>query len=426
MMARYTVEELLHPILNAVRDGRPHEIPFIRDYLAKQHRQLQGDSSVWESAELSRLDLDLAINYLVKLQLISRIDFKTVCITSKGTYYLQHSDAKTLQDEYRGFQSKSLPQTPKVSKSNKIPPKVARTNPYKRVKKSGPKQKLNRTALFRNILLSEGNPLHYREIHQRALTQLTDDAHFSPNIAYVTLYTSRQFRSFGNGLFGLSEWREIDADKIVFTNCPKPLLPVNASKRSLFDGVIYLLERFQNCPSITVRQIMTTMQQWSKRHELTKAEIQSAFDAWYVLGIISFITDKTKLDNQVHFELKTYNTVEEVRIHCLNSMCQRLKYTSMLLEAIHLEPRATVAWLESIIPSSSEPVRIGPYLRFLETFEAIQCLDGNWRLTTVAEAILTSNPSPIRLEFSTGESRAPNADNLREYGWEIEYGLLDV
>jgi len=98
----------------------------------------------------------------------------------------------------------------------------------------------------------------------------------------------------------------------------------------------------------------------------------------------------------------------------------------MLLEAIHLEPRATVAWLESIIPSSSEPVRIGPYLRFLETFEAIQCLDGNWRLTTVAEAILTSNPSPIRLEFSTGESRAPNADNLREYGWEIEYGLLDV
>lgn len=425
-MAHYTVEELLYPILNAIRDGKPHEILFIRDYIAKQHSHQQGDSSVWESADVSRLDLDLAINYLVKSQLLNRIDFKTVCLTSKGSHHLQNGGAKTLQDEYRGFQSKSHPHTPKASKSNKIPQKVARPNPYKRGTKSGPKEKLNRTALFHNILSSEGIPLHYREIHQRALRQLTDDKNFSPNIAYASLYTSKQFRSFGNGLFGLREWSEIDTNKLVFTNCPKPLLPVNASKRSLSDSVIYLLERFQNYSSVTVWQILASMRQWTKRHELTDVEIQGALDAWYVLGIISFITDKTKLNNQVHFELKTYTTVDDVRKHCLNSMCQRLKYTSMVLEAIHLEPRATVAWLESIIPSSSEPVRIGPYIKFLETFEAIQYLDGNWRLTTVGEAILASNPSPIRLELATRESYSPDADNLRGYVWEIEYGLLDV
>jgi RNA polymerase sigma factor (sigma-70 family) len=117
------------------------------------------------------------------------------------------------------------------------------------------REQMSRVDLFVQILTEANHPLHYSEIHRRALTLLPPEQHFDKTAAYSALFYSDRFRSLGEGVFALSTWQhsaQTTSDGYVLAHCPPLPLPVNAAPRAFFESILVARQLVQAHPDITV------------------------------------------------------------------------------------------------------------------------------------------------------------------------------
>lgn len=312
---------------------------------------------------------------------------------------------------------------------------LAEWDEHQKVSPVRPDEKPSRAALFAQILADASRPLHYRDIHQKALECLPVEEHFSDQLAYISLHGSSRFRLLGDGIYGLAEWEHVDRPYFeengtrVFMICPRPLLPEAHHSRSLFESVVTGVRIAQYYPSLTAKQFLRHMTAWAQNRALTQEAIRNAFDTWYVVGLLD--------QNDYHYNTNTSITIAidydaslvQVRNHCLNSLCQRLEHTTTILHLIHILPPMSPTAIQQFLRDQEGyrlHVDIVDYLEFLAAFEAVQRNGDGWQLTPIGEAILQANPPQRLPDFSNFEEVAHEANNGDDLTWEDELGLLDL
>lgn len=298
-----------------------------------------------------------------------------------------------------------------------------------------PNEKPSRAALFAQILTDAGRPLHYRDIHQKALECLPVEEHFSDQLAYISLHGSSRFRLLGDGIYALAEWEHVDRPYFeengtrIFMICPRPLLPEAHHSRSLFESVVTGIRIAQYYPSLTAKQFLRHMAAWAQNRALTQEAIRNAFDTWYVVGLLD--------QNDYHYNTNTSITIAidydaslvQVRNHCLNSLCQRLEHTTTILYLIHTLPPMSAKRIQQFLRDQEGyrlNIEVAEYIEFLEAFEAVKRMGEAWQLTLIGEAILQANPPQRLPDFSNFEEVAHEANNGDDLTWEDELGLLDL
>lgn len=288
----------------------------------------------------------------------------------------------------------------------------------------------SRAQMFKQILEAAGEPLHYTVIHERTLQNLPPEYHYPKERTYATLFYSDTFHLLGNGMFGLASWDTVTsnlAGEVVLNHCPQPLLPADADKRAFFESVMVGRELLKRDPGLTATQFYAEMQVWAG--QANHQAMQPAFDAWYAVGLLGGLDVSYGSKNTLQLTIDPNAKLNDVRLHCLNALCHRILKMPELLLTLTRIARPVVSDIQKVLFGSERagfdvPIR----LNMLLAFEAVQHVNGEWRLTPVGETILAANPPQELPDFSVIDEAVTDESDalLNELDWEDELGLLDV
>ncbi len=263
----------------------------------------------------------------------------------------------------------------------------------------------NRAGLLASVLAEHGQPLHYIDIYHRALKALTPGEHFTKEAAYATLFYNDRFRLIGGGVFALASWQsgvqETEAGR-VFTHCPLPLLPSNARPRAFLESLVVALETVSKHQNLSVMEFYEEMLAWAGRDRLTQP--QDAFDAWYAAGLFEYIHFNRQTRETIQLSIPADAELHEVRLHCLNHLCQRILKMSELLAALARLSQADIPMLQKLLFGSESagydvPIR----LSLLASCEAVRADGSNWHITEIGRAMLQAHPPQELPDFSVIE-----------------------
>lgn len=291
---------------------------------------------------------------------------------------------------------------------------------------TGKRGQSSRASLFGQILSEAGQPLHYSEIHQRALTLLLPEHHFTKEVAYATLFYSDRFRLLSGGIFSLTTWQN-NAQQTsvghVFTHCPPPLMPANAHPRAFLESILVARQIIQNQPQIRVMKFYEDMLAKAGRD---RANPQDAFDAWYVAGLHDYIHFSRQSRETMHLSIPAEWKLAEVRTHCLNHLCKRLLKMPELLAALDQLAIVDVPTLQKLLfGSESAGFDVPLRLMMFAAFEAVRADGGNWRITDVGRATLQANPPQELPDFSVIETLEPEDSEVDDWDDHLEMFMLE-
>ena len=403
-----SIDEVISPLLFLTRDGREYGIRFSIEYLAKQfgltpaQRQQRIPSG---RATVFQTRVQWAASYLRKAQLLQATKPGYFRISDRGLAVLAEPPArlnKTFLDKLADSKSQKKHRVKKADTQK-------RKSTGKRTSQSekgtvGNKRDLgkvvhkegSRAALFHQIIEEAGTPLHYSVIYERALARLPQDKHFSKNLAYISLHRSSAFERIGEGIFSLSEWDNVTTNAngdATFIHCPQPLLPRDANTKSFFESIMVAREILKDLPFLTATEFYEQMTKWARQSPGSATDIQTAFDAWYAVGLLERVDYARQANQYVHRTLEIDAPLAEARKMCLDSLCHRVSRLSHLLMALEVIPRATVANLQiGLYGSGQAAFDLSTRLEVLAAFEAVRKEGDEWRLTAIGEAVLDANP----------------------------------
>jgi RNA polymerase sigma factor (sigma-70 family) len=284
-----------------------------------------------------------------------------------------------------------------------------------------------RYVYIEQVLQEAGAPLHHKEIYQRVLTKLPPEIELTEKNHYAALFYSDKFHGLGDGVFALSSWVEANyngqSDKRI-THFPEPLRPVEVSATSFFESVIVGRNLLQK-HSMTARQFLREMQAWAGRIQENWIDIQNAFDAWYVAGLIDRIDFQQQADEQVVLTLSTDARMNEVRMMCLNNIAHRVaKIPELLLTLKRIAPASIPDIQKVLFGSAGAGYDVPIRLEVLAAFEAVQ-QDGNaWRITSIGEQTLEANHPQELPDFSIIEEAVKEVTEDVMDLWEDDLGLV--
>lgn len=288
----------------------------------------------------------------------------------------------------------------------------------------------SRAELLREVLEMLGQPTHYDKIHTKALELIPEGLQFSKKVTYTTLfYRADYFRPFGNAVFGLAGWTTYSTEtngEQIFPHCPTPLLSPNSYITSFFESIMVGRELLKR-KSLTAGQFWLEMISWAKSNNTSGSDGQNAFDAWYAAGLcepVDFLNDD---ETMVKLSIPTDAKLNDVRKHCLNTLCRRVLKMPELLLTIERIARPTLSSIQKVLFGSE---RIGfdlpTRLEMLAAFEAIQPDGDEWRLTDLGRVILEANPPQELPDFGEIEAFQENAEPAIQVEWDDDLGLLDM
>lgn len=281
---------------------------------------------------------------------------------------------------------------------------------------SSKRRRSSRVAMFREILAEAGHPLHHEEIRLRALDRLPEEEHFAKELAYASLFYHDSFRLLGNGIFGLASWRNetsVNGSGHVFSHCPSPLLPANASSRAFFETIVVGKSIAQQQPDIGTMQFYEAMVSYVGRDS---GDPQGAFDAWYMAGLHSYVDFSEHARSPMHFTEAVSLSLSELRYYCLEHVCQRVLRMPVLLSAIDRLATTDISTLQKVVFGSETsgfdvPIR----LAVLEAFEAVRRDGHNWRLTDIGRRVLAAHPPQELPDFGVIDSLASEEDETDDF-----------
>lgn len=293
------------------------------------------------------------------------------------------------------------------------------------------RSRVTRKHLFQQIFEEEGGPLHYTVVHERVLKSLPPEQHYAKERTYASLFYSDSFQSLGNGMFALASWDRVTTSthgEQVFYSCPEPLLPDGKDEWTFFESVMVSLKLLRNQPHLLANEFYEEMCAWAGRNCSNRHNVQSAFDAWYAAGLVQRIDMSNGKAGALVLTIPSDAKLNDVRFHCLNSLCRRiLKMPELLLSLKHIA-RPTLPEIQKVLFGSERagfdvPLRLG----LLASFEAVRRIGDEWRLTQVGEAVLRANPPEELPDFSIFEDVIAEDESAEEeLGWEEDLGLLEI
>jgi len=287
----------------------------------------------------------------------------------------------------------------------------------------------SRAKRVKEVLQQANEPLHYSEIHNRIMRELPPEHHYPKERTYATLFYSDLFEAYGRGVFGLAEWSRVSAlasDNRPLSHCPAPLLPEEPSTTAFFDSVIlgrHLLEH----NACTAEAFWAELQAWAQRNDTNHRDAQSAFDAWYAVGLVDRIDYLSERSAPLTLTFPSGLSLDDMRRYCLTSLCQRVAKMPELLLALIRIPRPTKPLLQKVLFGSEVagwdvPTR----LLMLASFGAVQQVGDEWRITPLGRAILDACPAQDLPDF--GEIEVLDREREQEAELEADYadlGLLE-
>lgn len=287
-----------------------------------------------------------------------------------------------------------------------------------------------RTHLMQRILEEAGEPLHYSMIYERLLELLPDSEQFSKERTYAALFYSDTFYLFGEGVFGLATWDRahmIQSGEPVLQHCPQPLLPGRADPRAFFESIMLGRDLLKRRTDLTARSFYMEMQAWAQKVDNNWVNAQSAFDAWYAAGLLDHIDAFSSNGTALQAAIPPDARLPDVRLHCLNALCRRVRKMSELLLTVKRIAPASVPDIQKILFGSERAgFDVSYRLNMLASFEAIQQSGDGWRLTPIGNAVLEANPPQELPDFSVIGEEAADADAAdEELLWDDGLGLLE-
>lgn len=283
-----------------------------------------------------------------------------------------------------------------------------------------------RAELFRQILLAADQPLHFMEIHAQAIERVPAELAFSAKTTYSTLFYYESFRAFGKGRFGLVEWGSTADTERALLQCPQPLLANSGDPRSFFESIMVARTLLRQKPGLSVRQFYLEMLGWAGRTTENVSEAQAAFDAWYAAGLFDRINYLQEADRLPVVKIAPDAKLNDVRMHCLKHICQRILKIPELLLTLEQIAHPTVAEIQKVlfgVDTASPDVEAR--LSLLAAFDAVR-RDGNmWTLGTPGKAALQANPPQDLPDFDEIMAAQQPEEAPMELEWEDELDLLD-
>src|SRR5690606_17323100 len=159
-------------------------------------------------------------------------------------------------------------------------------------------------------------------------------------------------QSLGNGLFALASWDRVTTSthgEQVFYSCPEPLLPDGKDEWTFFESVMVSLKLLRNQPHRLANDFYEEMSAWAGRHRSNRHNVQSAFDAWYAAGLVQRIDMSNGKAGALVLTIPSDAKLNDVRFHCLNSLCRRiLKMPELLLSLKHIA-RPTLPEIQKVL-----------------------------------------------------------------------------
>lgn len=290
---------------------------------------------------------------------------------------------------------------------------------------TGKRGQSSRASLFGQILSEAGQPMHYNEIHQRALALLPPQQQMTKEVAYATLFYSDRFRLLGGGVFSLTTWQNTmqqTSNGHVFAHCPPPLMPANAHPRAFLESILVARQLVQTQPKITVMKFYEEM---LKKAGRDRSNPQDAFDAWYAAGLHEHIQFTHQARETMRLSIPADWKLGEVRVHCLNHLCRRILKMPELLAALDRLANVEISILQKLLfGSESAGFDVPLRLNMLAAFEAVRADGSSWRITDVGRTALQANPPQELPDFSVIETMEPDEPEADDWDDHLEIFTL--
>lgn len=281
--------------------------------------------------------------------------------------------------------------------------------------------------LIEQVLEENGSPMSVDDVYRQV--DILRSAKYSSIMLYLS--TNDRFRSYGRGMYGLAKWDSSSAKEANDTqslNHTRSLLPMGYNPRAFFESIMVGRNFLEQQPNLTARDFYIQMQAWAQKDTSDLTEAQRVFDAWYDVGLIDFVDVREHPNAPLRLMIPSDAKLNEVRLHCLNLLCQRVSHMPELLAVVKNIGRPRVAEIQKVL-FGGDPTNFNiPYrLAMLAAFEAVQRVDDEWRLTSVGETILQTNHPQEIPDFGVMDQSALKADEESNYlSWEDDLGLLDL
>lgn len=283
----------------------------------------------------------------------------------------------------------------------------------------------SRASLFEQILTEAKHPLHYTEIHRRALAMLPPEKHFAKEMTYATLFYNDRFRLLGGGIFSLATWQhgvQATSDGHMLTYCPPPLLSANAHPRAFFESILVARQIVQSQPNMTVMRFYEEM---LSKLGCDRSNPQDAFDAWYVAGLHDYIQFTRQSSDIIKLSIAADWKLADVRTYCLNQLCRRLMKMPELLAALERLAIADVPTLQRVLfGSESAGFDVPLRLNMLAAFEAVRADGNQWLITAVGRAALQANPPQELPDLSVIGTTEPDTTDTED--WDDYLGIFTL
>ena len=422
-----TLYELYVPILELLADGAPHTRREIVDNLSDrfglsdvERNPMTGGSG--QSSMYSRTSV--ALTGLKDAGLIASAQWGAYRITELGQSV--RSDG---QERVERVVKARRPREAGV-KQQRVPARHIQYDldgsPETQRNSQPNREQPSRVAVFEEILREAEGPLHYSDIHRKAVERIGEE--HPKRITYASMYASNRFRLIGKGLFDLPERDDEpsngDIGNASLWRCPTPLLPVVADSRGYFESIIVGRNLLSANEGMTAEQFYVQMCRWADRPMGSRDEIQSAFDAWYVAGLLPRIDYAAQKNTVLESIIPPEATLSEARIACIRTLFERLSYVPELMTAIFRLPRPTVVDVQRVLQVGGDArAGISQRLDMLVSLGAVRSEGNAWILTGIGKRVLDAH-SPVHLGLdglqSDGSSRNPS-DKLDE---NAELGII--
>lgn len=288
----------------------------------------------------------------------------------------------------------------------------------------------SRARFLEHILEQAGEPLHYSIIHERALQALPPHQHYPKERAYAALFYSDRFQLLGNGVFALASWDTITTGATgekALHHCPQPLLPPAPDGRAFFESIMVGRDILRRKPHASAQEFYADMLNWARSSNGSSQAMQAAFDAWYAAGLLKRVDVLNGTSAALELTIPEDARLNDVRLHCLNSLCRRVLKMPELLLTLKRIARPVVPDIQRVLFGNERAgFDVPQRLALLAAFEAVQHTEGEWRLTPIGEALLQANPPQDLPDFSVIDDVADDDAGDDELAWDDELGLLDL
>lgn len=287
--------------------------------------------------------------------------------------------------------------------------------------------KKGRAELFRRILCEQGQPIHYNDLYSRAIAEVPEELAFSKQAAYGTLFYHPLFEGYGNGLFGLAEWKQttLSSEERIYQHCPQPLLNETNDPRSFLETILVGMTWLQSKPDMPAQHFYLQMLGWANRTQENFVEAQAAFDAWHAVGMLAPIDYASSRHLPVKLSMPGKMTLAELRTHCLETVISRIPKMLELLAVVEQFPRPTVASIQrALFAGEGAEQDVLTRLRFLAAFDAVRREGDIWRLGSPGSMLLTKHPAPDLPDWGEFADEEELDDTPLELEWDDALGLI--